>query len=170
MSQEFSLSLKMAEILLRKLTVMFPGRAFLGLALALTALLQGTTAIAQASTVASPEHRTSRSNRNRRPTLDERIKTLAKNLDLSQAQQLAVKEILEERRQEILQLRVDPSLTGADRIARFRALQTETVEEIRSVLNEEQKKKYDPLAPRKIPPGSHERSVEDWIDSTTPRK
>lgn len=146
----------------------YSGRAFLGLALLLTASLPSPAAIAQTPDAGKPAHHPDHSYR--RPGLDDRVKILAKNLDLNKAQQTAVKKILEDRQQEVMRLRTDPSLSGADRIARFRALQTETVEGIRSVLNEEQKKKYDPLAPRKIPPGSHEKSVEDWIDSTTPRK
>jgi hypothetical protein len=144
------------------------GSAFLGLALLLVGPLPSPAAIVQAPSSGKPAHSPNRSYR--RPSLDDRVKTLARNLNLNKAQQTAVKKILEDRQQEVLRLRTDPLLSGADRIARFRALQTETVEEIRSVLNEEQKKKYDPLAPRKIPPGSHAKSVEEWIDSTTPKK
>jgi len=101
-----------------------------------------------------------------RPTLDDRVKALTASLNLNEAQQSAVKGILEQRRQETLQLRLDPSITGDSRIDRFRALQERTVERIRSVLNEEQKKNYDPLTPRRLPPAPEQRTVEDWIQAT----
>ena len=102
-----------------------------------------------------------------RPTLDQRVSQFAKNLDLSEAQQSAVKKILEERQQEILRIRLDPSMTGSAGIDRFRALQESTVERIRGILNDEQKKKYDPLAPRRIP-STPQPNVEDWLKATTP--
>jgi len=93
----------------------------------------------------------------------------AKNLDLTEAQQTAVKKILEQRQQEALRIRNDSSVSGSVRIERFRALQDNTVERIRAVLNEEQKKKYDPLAVRRRQPASDQRSVEDWLKVTTPK-
>ena len=54
-------------------------------------------------------------------------------------------------------------------MAQFRALQDNTVERIRAVLNEEQKKKYDPLAVRRVQPAPDQRSVEDWLKATTPQ-
>ncbi|HTY63537.1 MAG TPA: hypothetical protein VMG30_14920 [Acidobacteriota bacterium] len=101
----------------------------------------------------------------RRLSIDERVKAFARSLDLTEEQQAAVKTILEQQQQEILKIRVDPSLTGSAGIDRLRALQEITVERIRAILNEEQKRKYDPLAPRKIPTPP-ERSVEDWLNTT----
>ena len=102
------------------------------------------------------------------PTIDDRVRVLARSLDLNEAQRAAVKKILEQRRQETLRIRQDPSISGGARIERFRALQDNTVERIRAVLNEEQKKKYDPLAVRRMQPAPQQRSVEDWLKVTTP--
>ena len=102
------------------------------------------------------------------PTIDDRVRVLARSLDLNEAQRVAVKKILEQRRQETLRIRQDPSISGGARIERFRALQDNTVERIRAVLNEEQKKKYDPLAVRRTQPAPQQRSVEDWLKVTTP--
>ena len=129
-------------------------RAFLCLALVTPILLSGAPVVAQ---------------RGRRPTIDDRVKVFAKNLDLNEAQQAAVKKILVQRQQETLRIRQDPSISGSARIERFRALQDNTVERIRAVLNDEQKKKYDPLAVRKRQPAQDQRSVEDWIKATTPK-
>jgi aminoglycoside N3'-acetyltransferase len=102
------------------------------------------------------------------PTIDDRVRVLARSLDLNEAQRVAVKKILEQRRQETLRIRQDTSISGGARIERFRALQDNTVERIRAVLNEEQKKKYDPLAVRRTQPAPQQRSVEDWLKVTTP--
>ena len=127
----------------------------------------GAPLVAQVAGAASPAPQTHRSPR--RPSLDDRVKVLAKNLDLTQAQQAAVKKILEQRQQETLRIRTDSSLSGSARMAQFRALQDNTVERIRAVLNEEQKKKYDPLAVRRVQPAPDQRSVEDWLKATTPQ-
>jgi hypothetical protein len=105
----------------------------------------------------------------RRLTLDDRVKALAKTLELSETQQVSVKKILEERQQEMLRIRTDASIPPGGRIDRLRALQDQTVYRIRAILNDEQKKKYDPLAVRKVGPAPDQRSVEDWIKATTPK-
>ena len=143
------------------------GSAFWNLALLLAILLPTARSLAQVAGAADLVPRTARSHR--RGSLDERVKEFAKNLDLDEAQQSAVKKILEQRQQETLRIRQDSSLAGSARIDRFRALQEQTVERIRAVLNEEQRKKYDPLAPRKLPSDPQQRSVEDWIKATTPK-
>jgi hypothetical protein len=94
---------------------------------------------------------------------------LAKSLDLNEAQQATVKRILVQRQQETMRIRLDSSISGATRIERFRALQDHTVERIRAVLNEEQKKKYDPLAVRRVTPAPDQKSVEDWLKVTNPQ-
>jgi hypothetical protein len=104
-----------------------------------------------------------------RPSLDERVKRLGRGLNLSEDQQAAVKRILEKRQQDALRLRLDSSMTGEARIDQYRALQVRTVQEISAVLNEEQRKKYNPLAPRDLPQAPQQRSVEDWIKLTTPK-
>jgi hypothetical protein len=109
------------------------------------------------------------SQRHRRLTLDDRIKLLARSLDLSDSQTTAIKTILEERQREAVHLRLDPSINGNTRIGRFRKLQDDTVERIRAVLNDEQKKRYDPLATRKLQPAPDQRTVEDWLKVTAPK-
>ena len=98
--------------------------------------------------------------------LDERVKVFAKSLDLNDTQAAAVKQILLAREQEMLRLRMDSSMSGSDRIAHIRMLQDQTIMRIRGVLNDEQKKKYDPLAVRRVQPAPDQRSVEDWLKLT----
>jgi hypothetical protein len=105
----------------------------------------------------------------RRATLDDRVKALSKALDLSDPQQVAVKRILEQRQAEILRLRQDGSISGEERIGRLRAVQDQTVLRIRAVLNDDQKKKYNPLAVREITPPQGQKTVEEWLKETTPK-
>ena len=103
----------------------------------------------------------------RRPAIDDRVKALAASLNLTEEQQASVKNILMQRQAEILRLRNSP-MAGDERIGRLRLLQDQTVEKIRSVLNDEQKTKYDPLAVRKVPPSSDQKTLEDWLKATSP--
>ena len=112
----------------------------------------------------SPAHHSSK-----RVTLEDRVKVFARNLDLDQAQQDAVLKILQARRDESLRIRRDSAISGSARIEQFRALQDKTVVQIRAVLNEEQKKKYDPLAARRLEPAAGQKTVEDWLELTAPK-
>lgn len=116
---------------------------------------------------AQPTHRVHATHR--RITVDDRVKGLAKALDLSDTQQVAVKRILEQRQAETLRLRLDGSLSGEQRIDRWRALQDDTIRRIRAVLNDEQKKQYDPLAIRERTPPQDQKTVEEWLKQTTPK-
>ena len=137
---------------------------FLLLALSVPFLFSSVSAHSQDSEPARPAqpapHRSKR-----RVTVDDQVKGLATSLDLNQEQQVAVKKILERRQQE--SVRIMRSGSGPDAIDRFRALQAGTVEQIRAVLNDDQKKKYNPLAPHP-PQASDQPSVQDWIKATTP--
>jgi Spy/CpxP family protein refolding chaperone len=136
--------------------------AFLLLVLA----LRRQPALAQASETAAPPRPAS--THSKRPTLDDRVAVLSKNLELTDAQRSAVKKILEQRQQQTVRIR-ESEAPGNVRIEQFRALQERTVAQIRAVLTDEQKKKYDPLLPRTRPaPSTPQRSVEDWIKATTP--
>jgi hypothetical protein len=104
-----------------------------------------------------------------RPSLDDRVARFAKSLNLSEAQRSEVRKILEQRQQGVFRLRTAPLVTGNTAIDRFRALQVKTVEQIRAVLNDEQRKNYNPLAPRSIPQTA-QPSVEDWLELAAPKK
>ena len=134
-------------------------------ALLLNALL-ASLLMAQANDVAAAPSAQPAPPPRRHGSLDDRVKVFARNLDLNEAQQSAVKKILEQRLQETLHIRQDASISGSARIARFRALQDQTVQRIRAVLNDEQRKKYDPLAVRRAGPAPEQKSVEDWLKIT----
>ena len=139
---------------------------FLPSALAFALLLVLTPALAQSppQEAAGAEQHPPR--RYRKVTIDDEVKAFAGRLDLSEAQQIAVKRILEQREQETQRIR--RATDDPDRIGQLRALQFRTVERIRNVLNEEQKKKYDPLGHHVPQQTSPQPSVEDWMKATTP--
>jgi hypothetical protein len=127
----------------------------------------GPPANGQLATPASPQPGIRR--HYRKSSIDDVVRRLAKSLDLTPVQQSAVKTILEQRMQETLRIRRDSSLSGSERISHFRALQEHTVERIRAVLNEEQRKKYDPLAARKVKP-AQSPNVEEWLNKANASK
>jgi hypothetical protein len=98
----------------------------------------------------------------RRSTLDERVKRFAKALNLDETQQVGLKKVLEHQQVQTRQIQLDQSLSGTDRISRIRDLQRDTVSQIRALLNEEQKKKYDPLN-HTTETNSSDSYVNDWL-------
>jgi hypothetical protein len=96
-------------------------------------------------------------------TIDDRVKTLAKALNLNEAQQAGVKAVLEHQQLQARQIQVDPTLSGEERIGRFRALQEDTVLRIRSLLNDEQKMKYNPLNHQAPDATSSDSYVNQWM-------
>lgn len=103
-------------------------------------------------------------------TTDDQVKRFAESLDLSETQRSDVKRILEFRQVQTRRIRLDGSLSGAERISRFRSLQDSTVARIRAVLNDEQKKKYDPLLVRQAQKDPPSASVEDWMKAAAKQK
>ena len=103
----------------------------------------------------------------RRVTLDDRVKQLAKALDLSDAQQVGVKRVLEHQQAEIAKLRTDQT-PGTDVTGRVRFILQNTAEQIRALLNDDQKKKYT-FGTVKSPPPESNVSVEDWLKMTQPK-
>jgi hypothetical protein len=108
--------------------------------------------------------------RRRTITIDDQVKRFAELLDLSEAQQSKVKKALEFQQVQIRRIRLDGSVSGAEKINRLRGLQDNTVASIRAVLNDEQKKKYDPLVVRLAQKSSPQPSVEDWMKAAAKQK
>ena len=100
----------------------------------------------------------------RPPTIDERIKTFAKTLNLNATQQQGVKAVLERQQLQARQIQLDPTLSGEQRIGKFRALQEDTILRIRALLNDEQKMKYDPLPSHQVQDApSSDSYVNQWM-------
>jgi hypothetical protein len=132
--------------------------------------LAGLQAAGQTSPSVDPKRQTGTPVTRHTITIDDQVKRLAESLDLSESQQSEVTKILEYRQVQTRRIRLDGSLSGDERISRLRVLQDSTVMWIRGVLNDEQKKKYDPLAVRQAQKSSSQPSVEDWMKAATKQK
>jgi len=126
-------------------------------------LLAGVLAVGQTSGNVDTKPRPRTRYNSRTITIDDQVKRFAESLDLSETQQSEVKKILEFRQVQTRRIRFDGSLSGAERISRFRGLQDSTVARIRAVLNDEQKKKYNPLVVRQAQKDFPPASVADWM-------
>jgi hypothetical protein len=102
------------------------------------------------------------------PALDKRVALLAKELDLSEAQQVAMRKLLLEQREKVARLWNETAIPAQDRIRATQLIGDQTADRIRQLLTEEQRKKYiQPRAKRPDPaPGDQKRSVEEWMQST----
>jgi hypothetical protein len=137
------------------------------LALSLPMLVPPAPAAAEVSNAASAAHRTVV--HNKRSRIDDRVEALAKYLELNEQQRSAIRTILVQRQQEILQMRLAPSSTGGTPPDRFRAIEDQAMDRIRATLDEGQRNKYDPISQWSLPSEPQQRSVEDWLKASGPR-
>lgn len=103
--------------------------------------------------------------------LDDRIKALSHALDLDEVQQSKLRKVLESQREQVMKVWSDSSLPAAYRINATQAISDGTADQIRALLSEEQRKKYNP--PRRsheAATGASERSVEDWMEAAKPKQ
>jgi hypothetical protein len=101
--------------------------------------------------------------------IDERVRRLATSLDLDETQQGRLREVLENERRQIRELRTGNPPPGADRIGPMLAILERTREEIRAMLNEEQRQKYPASPPQNsTAPANADRDY--WIQQTQPRQ
>ena len=96
--------------------------------------------------------------------LDERVAFYAKELNLDAHQQSELRRLLIEQRERVQQLWSETTMPAAQRIQATKAIEDATSDRIRAMLNEEQRKKYNPPRP------PHDKlieaqstSVEDWM-------
>lgn len=100
-----------------------------------------------------------------KPTLDGRVKLLSEALDLDAAQQAEVRRVLEAQREQTLKIWSDPSLPATYRISAMQAVSDQTADQIRALLNEEQRKKYNAPRQRPAADGSAKPDVEVWMNT-----
>jgi len=131
------------------------------LVIAVIFIMMPVPAKAQADEVSGPRHP-----RRQNLTVDDRVQTLSKALDLSETQRAEVKKVLEHQRELVRRMRDDQS-PAVDYTSRLRAINSNTVQQIRALLNEDQKKKYAPAQPPKTEPSTQSPTVEDWLKALT---
>jgi periplasmic protein CpxP/Spy len=83
------------------------------------------------------------------PSAEEQTARLTKALTLTEEQQGKVKAILETQHQQMGKLREDSSVAPEDRFAKVRELREKAHSEIKDLLTDEQKKKFDEMEQRR---------------------
>ena len=104
--------------------------------------------------------------------LEDRVNVLSKALNLDEKQQSDLRKVLEGQREQVRMIWSDTSVPAAYRVIATQALSEKTADQIRALLNEEQKKKYNlPRQPHEATEGSAKpKSVEDWMmDAAKPK-
>jgi hypothetical protein len=94
-------------------------------------------------------------------SLQHRVDVLSKALQLDARQRSELITILESQRQAVSKIWSDPALLPAERTPATRALQERTANQIRAILSEEQRKRYNPPKPQGAEPPSP--NVEEWM-------
>jgi hypothetical protein len=103
-------------------------------------------------------------------TLEDRVATYTKRLNLDGKQQAQFRALLLQQREQVLKVWNDTSIPAAQRIHATRAIGDATADGIRAMLTEEQREKYKPPRPQHdsaAQPG--ERKVEDWMNAASAR-
>lgn len=109
------------------------------------ALLAAGAACAQPQGPAptAPAAQAQRSHAARVDPLEQRVQLLSRELDLNLEQRAAVRRILQGQREAVQHIWQDPAIDPAERAPAVRLLGERTADQIRAVLNEEQRKKYN---------------------------
>jgi Spy/CpxP family protein refolding chaperone len=105
-----------------------------------------TTAIAQEQSSGSGQemgHR--RGDHHGMPSADDQLKHLSEKLNLTDDQQTKLKPILEDQHKQMQQLWNDSSMSRQDRFSKMRELRENSDTQIKSVLNDDQQKKFDEM-------------------------
>ena len=79
------------------------------------------------------------------PTVDEQLQKLTKALTLTDDQQTKIKPVLESQRTQMEAIRNDTSGNRRESFAKMRDVHEKTVTQVKAVLNDDQKKKYDEI-------------------------
>jgi len=139
-------------------------RAFVAALLVCSLMPLHASAGRQSSGDVTPRHQ--RQRRYKTPSIEERVKSLAKSVDLDEKQQSELKGVLWSRHEQVIKMLRAESRSPVDRINQLRAINDNTVERITALLNEEQKKKYNPAGHLETPGTSPKASLEDWLKTT----
>jgi hypothetical protein len=94
---------------------------------------------------------------------------MTRALDLDAGQQAKLREILEAQRAQVQKVWSDPAIAPSDRTAATAAIGEQTSDRIRSMLNDEQRKRYGPPKQAGQRPPSGTPSVEEWMSKTRPK-
>jgi DNA polymerase III gamma/tau subunit len=80
-----------------------------------------------------------------RPSIDDQVRMLTQELNLTPEQQGKMKTVLEDQHQQAMTIINDSSIAREDKIQKIRSLRETTITKARSMLNNDQKKKLDAM-------------------------
>lgn len=86
------------------------------------------------------------------PSIDDQVRSLADQLNLSVDQQAKVKTALEDQHTQAMTVVQDNSLAREDKMQKIHALREATISKVRIALNDDQKKKFDQMVQQPAPP------------------
>src|ERR1700756_2670951 len=101
-----------------------------------------------------------------RPSIDDQVKILSDQLNLTSDQQTKVKGIMEDQHTQAMTIVQDNSLAREDKIQKIHALRESTISKVRGTLNDDQKQKFDQMV-QGTGPGAH--SQDQQPSSTSPQ-
>jgi hypothetical protein len=79
------------------------------------------------------------------PSIDDQVKSLSDQLNLTADQQAKVKSALEDQHTQAMTIVQDNSLAREDKIQKIHGLRETTISKVRTALNDDQKKKFDQM-------------------------
>jgi hypothetical protein len=79
------------------------------------------------------------------PSIDDQVKSLSDQLNLTADQQAKVKTALEEQHTQAMTIVQDNTLPREDKIQKIHGLRETTISKVRTALNDDQKKKFDQM-------------------------
>jgi len=79
------------------------------------------------------------------PSIDEQVKALSDELNLTGEQPGKVKMILEDQRTQAMTVIGDGGLSRDDKVQKIRGIRESTIAKVRGILNDDQKKKFDQM-------------------------
>jgi Spy/CpxP family protein refolding chaperone len=82
------------------------------------------------------------------PSVDDQLNHLNKMLSLTDDQKTKIKPFLQDQQNQMSALRQDSSLSRQDRMSKMQQIHQNTTQQVKSVLNEDQQKKYDEMQSR----------------------
>jgi protein CpxP len=116
-------------------------RRVLGLTLCLAAVISIPLAQAQDSEGQGMKYH----GHHQRPSVDDQVKHMTKALNLTTDQQSKVRNILEEQRKQMDQLRADSSLSQDARFGKMHDIHQNSSTQIKALLNPDQQQKFDQM-------------------------
>jgi len=102
--------------------------------------------------------------------LDQRVSALSKSLDLNEQQRGELRKVLEDQRIQMKRIWSATAASEADRMGASQVLADTTGDRIRSLLTDRQRVKYNPAKPARPPSPEGQRTVEDWMTLTSPKR